>query len=400
MTAMKHLILAAWVLVSCSTQPAITLRGSEEHSLPVVDITKEYPLKIVYAQDIAEVEYIPLETNDSTLVGGTAPDAVSRNYIVWHNNQGQVFVFNRQGKRLYSFNHRGGSHKEYNSIYAIVLDEERSEIYIEDYGVYTKILVYSLEGAFKRRLLLPEKLRPTSLQNFGQDSLFCYNSYYMDTPRQQLNTSEVQLRENPYFFISKSTGEITPLRYRIPERITNMLDISKDEDAIFIGYGANIEPLVQNDPDILISEFSDDTIYSLKDRILSPVMIKKPSAHKMVPPMMVAVDFFTDKYIFIRALEKIFDGTVPKQNDMVYDKHLNVFYQLVLLNKDYSIKRSINGPLKGHTALPHNTGINVMVAEYLIRDYRAGKLKGELKQITSKLKEDDNPVLILIKFKE
>lgn len=40
-----------------------------------------------------------------------------------------------------------------------------------------------------------------------------------------------------------------------------------------------------------------------------------------------------------------------------------------------------------------------MGAEYLLQDYKAGKLQGELKQIASKLKEDDNPILMLIKFK-
>ena len=53
----------------------------------------------MYAQDIADIEYIPLETNDSTLIDRRKPDVVSEQYIVYHNQNGQVLVFNRQGKR-------------------------------------------------------------------------------------------------------------------------------------------------------------------------------------------------------------------------------------------------------------------------------------------------------------
>ncbi|WP_187367578.1 hypothetical protein [Bacteroides bouchesdurhonensis] len=50
--------------------------------------------------------------------------------------------------------------------------------------------------------------------------------------------------------------------------------------------------------------------------------------------------------------------------------------------------------------LPNNTGIIAQRAEKLLKDYNDGKLEGELKEIASKLKEEDNPVLMLIKFKE
>ena len=50
--------------------------------------------------------------------------------------------------------------------------------------------------------------------------------------------------------------------------------------------------------------------------------------------------------------------------------------------------------------LPNNTGIIAQRAEKLLKDYNDGKLEGELKEIASKLKEEDNPVLMLLKFKE
>ena len=104
---MKYLMIIAYILVSCSTKSTNNSTKNDEQNLIVIDVTKKHPEKIVYAQDIADIEYIPLETNDSTLIDRRKPDVVSEQYIVYHNQNGQVLVFNRQGKRLYSFNRTG-----------------------------------------------------------------------------------------------------------------------------------------------------------------------------------------------------------------------------------------------------------------------------------------------------
>ena len=394
---MKYLMIIAYILVSCSTKSTNNSTKNDEQNLIVIDVTKKHPEKIVYAQDIADIEYIPLETNDSTLIDRRKPDVVSEQYIVYHNQNGQVLVFNRQGKRLFSFNRTGGGPEEYDSIDEIVLDEKKKELYITNCELNTKIYVYSIDGTFKRKLDLLTKHAPTCLMNYDKDYLFCYNSYCMDTPDNILIEDDIKKRDNPYFFISKHTGEITPLKYSIPNRIVNRsYHVRKDKSGIQGSFQINIYPLIQNTSNIMITEFADDTLYSLKNKKLYPIMIKKPSAHKMTPPILVGVDLITNRYIFINTVEKNPNEGRLKQTSMVYDKQSADFYQLNLLNKDCSYKRFIN--MYGSELL-HNTGISSMGAEYLLQDYKAGKLQGELKQIASKLKEDDNPILMLIKFK-
>jgi hypothetical protein len=41
-----------------------------------------------------------------------------------------------------------------------------------------------------------------------------------------------------------------------------------------------------------------------------------------------------------------------------------------------------------------------MQAFRLKQDYEKGKLKGKLKKITENLNEDDNPIIMILKFKE
>ena len=42
---------------------------SKKGDLPVIDFSKQYPKKEILLQDIAESEYIPLETTDDVLLG-------------------------------------------------------------------------------------------------------------------------------------------------------------------------------------------------------------------------------------------------------------------------------------------------------------------------------------------
>ncbi|WP_455961776.1 6-bladed beta-propeller [Bacteroides bouchesdurhonensis] len=132
---MKHLIfivLSILALTGCSTK---STTGSSSNPTNdsiknirtdpvVIDITKT-PEKILVLEDIVNIEYIPLETNDSTLVNRPRPDIVSERYIIYRNDNGQILVFNRKGKSLYSFNRRGGGPEEYTNIYHIILDEKR-----------------------------------------------------------------------------------------------------------------------------------------------------------------------------------------------------------------------------------------------------------------------------------
>ena len=41
---------------------------SQSGSLPVVDVSKKYPVEKMSLQDIATVEYVPLETTDDILL--------------------------------------------------------------------------------------------------------------------------------------------------------------------------------------------------------------------------------------------------------------------------------------------------------------------------------------------
>jgi hypothetical protein len=94
-----------------------------------IDVSQKYPSKTLYLQDIAKVEYIPLETNANTLMslGLNMIAYVSDDYIIATNStQGDIFVFDGKGKSKYSFNHKGQGPLEYTNLYGGIAFDEKA----------------------------------------------------------------------------------------------------------------------------------------------------------------------------------------------------------------------------------------------------------------------------------
>lgn len=76
---MKRLPFYFWVslaLASC--------QGGKEavnQALPVIDMNEDYPEKEIVLQDIADISYIPLETNDEFLFDGSV-EVVTDQYVI------------------------------------------------------------------------------------------------------------------------------------------------------------------------------------------------------------------------------------------------------------------------------------------------------------------------------
>ena len=67
-----------------------------------VDLSKNYPLEKLRLQDMASVEYVPLETTDDILLSGNAAlSAVGEKYILVHEHQlGDIYLFDRHTGKL------------------------------------------------------------------------------------------------------------------------------------------------------------------------------------------------------------------------------------------------------------------------------------------------------------
>ena len=144
-----NLILLFFLLLGCQ----LNNQKPQTGDLPVIDLSKNYPKKEIRLQDIADIENIALETTDDILLSGGCNIAyISDKHIVIRDiAQSTFYIFNQEGKIINYFNRRGQGPQEWVGIAQSVFDEKNEEIYVKTYHT---ILVYSLNGEYKRTLPL------------------------------------------------------------------------------------------------------------------------------------------------------------------------------------------------------------------------------------------------------
>ncbi len=152
----------------------------------------------------------------------------------------------------------------------------------------------------------------------------------------------------------------------------------------------------------IFSEPGVDTIYywNKTGQKLSPLMALTPSFASMETPIAAYVGGQNSDYIFLRTVERKFDketNTGFTGKSLIYDKAERQFYEGIVVNSDYADKTG--SPLFGLISLPVGTFAHTLDAWKLVEQYAEGKLHGPLAEVASKLKEDDNPVLLIATFK-
>ena len=161
-------IFLAFILASCGGKQQFT------DDIITVDVTKNYsPKKNLILQDFMDVEYIALETNNDFLNQGFVQD-IGKNTILLRNrnDDGDIFVYNRQGKALRKINRKGQGGEEYTRIFNIILDENKREMFVNDIDT-RKIVVYDLYGKFKRTFKHKNEanLIYTAIFNYDKENL-------------------------------------------------------------------------------------------------------------------------------------------------------------------------------------------------------------------------------------
>ena len=318
----------------------------------------------------------------------------SDKYIIIANYKSyDCYIFDRNGKIINFFNHKGQGPNEYLNITGITVDETKREIYIVDHPQKNRIMVYSFDGDFVRKLSLPAKTTIGTIHNIDNETLLCEDNNHRNG------------NKKPYFLISKQNGHIINELDIIfnKERISPRFYQKTGEKGVMaIAYGYN--PIIRFNEDYIIGDISHDTIYQYsKNKTLTPILVKTPSIYSQDPQIMVIPEFKTPKLFFLERTERKFNFEEKKgfeREKIVYDYNSGFFYKYVLKNKDYPNQNFyLNSGGYAYRA-EKNTLCQFIPAEELIEANDNGELHGPLKEITKTLKIDDNPVLMIIKFKE
>lgn len=378
------LLFVLFVLVGCqvdSKQP--------EDNFITVDVTKRYPTKKLVIQDFMDVEYILLETNNNFVNQGFVR-AVSEKLLVVTNRKssdGNIFVYDRNGKALRIINRRGQGGEEYNSISSIVLDENRNELFVCDSYSHA-ILIYDLDGNFKRRLATDKDKIFYNVYDFDREHLIAHDSFNENTAA-DLHTGQ------SFMLISKQDGHITKeIQIPFKEKKTVVTRFTDESGMTYAFQPNNFYPIVPYLNDYVLLEASADTLYRYSSTYtIEPFLERTPSIQTMNPEGFLFPLMLTDRYCFMETFVK---GS--GYQDVMYDKHENACFQYKVHNNDYTKDEEVS--FKYRPLSREIPSCQSLDAQKLVLDYQKGRLKGQLKEIASKLDEDDNPVLMLIKHKK
>lgn len=363
------------ILASCKDQ-----KGQQDIGIWHFDVTKEYPTKEIYIQDIADVDYIPLETNDSILWRGREVLYLDDDYIVGANRNNGVYFHDGKGKALNMFNKMGQGPKEYLDMYKVQYDKKSDEIYINDMFKY---YVYDKEGNFKRSFQgIEDKLYSRIEQFFilNEDELIQYNY------------------NNHYTRVSRLTGEhLGDIKLGVADSTTTLH--FRKNNMIF---NTIVSHFTKDKEGYIITSFSSDTTYLLTSNLqLKPIGVRIPPVSSQDVPVFLLPVKNTPRYYFMSTIKK--EDSFPVKAYMM-DKKTNQIYYLkdYFKNKDY-IGLKVHLDMFGPSVLadlPNNVCVQSLNITKLCEAYEEGKLSGKLKDIAANLKEDDNPVLMIIKFRE
>ena len=375
------------VMTSCGSDNAST------DGFITVDVTKSSysPKKELILQDFMDVEYIPLETNDEFVNQGYV-NAIGEKYIIVTNyrEDGDIFVYDRNGKAIRKINRKGQGGEEYISCLKIILDEENEELFINDF-LARKIKVYDLEGNFKRSFKQKQEGDTQfygEIFNYDKDNLICYDECNADIP---------------FLLVSKKDGSITReiiTPFKEKKLFIQLLRYEGGTRAAGPGPYSRITPFKGN---WILLEPSSDTIYTLMpDCSLRPFIAKTPPVHTLDPEFYLILKLVSDRYYFMESIKNVYDFRKEEgfpKTYFVYDTQEKDFFSYIIYNGDYSYKKELYMVM----FTPINTKGELWAtidAFELCRDYEKGKLKGKLKDIAAKLGEDDNRVIMLVKPKK
>lgn len=359
----------------------------------IVDVEKDFPQKEIYLQDIADIEYIPIATSDSALVNST-PSTVSNEGIVTRGGKvGEILIFDAKGQHLQGrICRRGQGPEEYNAIIFKIVDWKRKEVFIAD---YTSLKVYDFSGNYLRTLL-KENIMDMDIHNLDDNYLLC--------SKDRQGAKEPY---RPYFTLSKNDGKADTLSIEVPYFIASNRKILWDDGHTSDAYG--LLPLLYSCKDkIWLTSFALDTVFQLHPNLKKePVMIPLHAPTKDKEAPLLHFLGMNDLYAWISRIPRnvkvrmsdMSAGMQEKSKVYMYDKSNRewfepVYHNRAINNRDMDLKYINLSPVS------YGYGLITLNAMDLVEAYQNGEITDDkLKKIASTLKEEDNPVLMLLKFK-
>ena len=362
---------------------------------PIVDVTKSYPEKELILQDLVDIEYIALETNDEFINQGIVGAIGKEIMAVINPRNGDIFIYDRNGKALRKINRKGQGGEEYMNLISIALDEDNEELFVID---TKKIMVYDIYGKFKRSLQASYR----NIYNFDSESFICHDISF------DLDVEETD--KPPFVIISKQDGSIMIEIYLACQQKRERIRKITRNDLNVQAFSSNfpITSIIPWHENWILTVYSNDTIFNYcPDHSRHPLMVRFPSILSNNPEAFLSLGILTERYWFLQTekTEPEVVGSTPNdvfvlwpKTFLMYDRQEKAIYEYKVYNDDFSNQIAVEMSQK--TINDEIAFSQKIEANHLVEAYGKGELKGRLKEIAAELDAEDNPVIMLAKYKK
>ena len=400
----QSLIAAGMFLLTGGMVGCGTSSTQEKEDLIVVDVSKDYPKKELILQDLFDVEYIPLETTDEFVTLGWL-QAIGKDVMIIRNMwavDGDIFIYDRKGKAIRHINRKGqGS--------GVYLDDEKEEIFVGN-RADGSVLVYDLYGNFKRRFKFngdgfADFSAFYSLYDFDNEHFIVQDSNSGRTFNFTTKEEDLEPR-NLFQLISKQDGSVSkeieiPFEKKVSQVLFDEKGIGMVNNPCIVPYGDRW----------LLTEPSCDTVYTYSPADgLKPFIVRTPSIQSMSPEIFLFPGVVTDRYCFMQTVKKELNLAMMDtyyrlmRTDLVYDRETKEVSEYVLYNDDFTkevpianlVDEIFDLTVFNNDEIAFTWRINT---PELVEAYQEGHLKGKLKEIAAGMHEEDNPVIMVAKYK-
>ena len=366
--------------------------------LPQIDMNADYLEKEICLQDIAEVSYIPLETTDESLFYGSIR-CVSEKGIFGVGDD-KIYLFYPDGKIRRVIDRKGEGPGEYPFVRDAEVDWDWEEVYV--YHQPRKVMmVCSLDGDFKREYSIDFNFLDHDIHDYDANRLIFYK-YNPEGADIQGNITPYR----PYMLVSKEDGKVDSLSlvkdFHASEQIKGE---TLGNSALYL----ITSTMSRVNEDVYLNDESLDTIYKVKEDILEPIMTRVPSVRSDESgKFFLQFKGMLPHYYYLRFQMKeltlgeqigALSFSIKDEDSYIalYDCRSGEIFRPVFKNNDYQGVKDYDFSFANGDRY---TGYEDYEAMDLLEALEAGELSGELKTIAEGLKEDDNPVLMVVKFKE
>lgn len=350
----------------------------------------------MYLSDIAsEVSYIPLETNANNLIRNIQKVVFTDNFIFVSDVDG-LYQFTAKGKYLKRIGNKGRGPGEYLSILNFIVNERANIVLVM--GEYSTI-EYDMEGNFVKNF---KRVPGIQFEFIEQDRIVFYKPNSINSPVNLIITSLDLIPIRKFYNPSpKPSNDFT--RQHAPLYNFNGHIYFKEHwnDTLFcINDSVRVPHIIFNEKDVLL-----DKSFELKSNSSVPDLISQ--LDKIEDKLMTSNIFESDRFVLISYSQGM-NSRVQKYVRILFDKKNNNTFRI---NKgeftndidggiDFFPKQIVDSRVLIQWLDVFNLKAYTATVDFATSAPKYPSKKKELEKLSSNLKDNDNPVLMLLKLKE